>query len=519
MRLARGQPAELVGAVDLRRLLQLVDALGQKAVDGLLAAEDHAALLHAEARFGQQVERRALARRVAQHQHALVLLASDRRRRERIDLLVAVAKRQPGEHNALLAVKVRLDCERTAHDALGQRALEGHRARALERRQQLGDHTRALLRVKAEGRLAVPSRLQHHAHDVLLLRRQAQHVALAEDEAAVLPQRPQGFGHLRAHLQLASASGHAEEQLRLSVEHAGDVINLLAEGELERLGHQQLHQPGDKAVPDAQPLGLQARLHQPALQLADVGRVLQQADDLFVHARKAHPLRLEHKALAEGHRLPVRERVQELRHRLDDVHALLPHAQGHAHRLLPNELQRDLHFQRRLHRQRRLNRAHQLARVLPGTPAANLLDRAGGHRLQHRRRQMAAGLVHVAEEIARAAAAEPAARAHAHHAPRVVVHDKAQHARLLLHRMHAARPVQRQARRIFLLRRDAPERLHHVFRHRYSSSRTILNNLIIILRREKDSCLIFMLSPPKTRPSGKMSGAPPRGIPEVTSRD
>ena len=167
--------------------------------------------------------------------------------------------------------------------------------------------------------------------------------------------------------------------------------------------------------------------------------------------------------------------MQELRHRLDDVHALLPHAQGHAHRLLPNELQRDLHFQRRLHRQRRLNRAHQPAGVLPGAPAADLLDRAGGHRLQHRRRQMAAGLVHVAEEIARAAAAEPAARAHAHHAPRVVVHDKAQHARLLLHRMHAARPVQRQARRIFLLRRDAPERLHHVFRHRNSSSKNIFD--------------------------------------------
>ena len=458
VRLARGHALELVGAVDLRGLAQRVDALGEEAVDQLLSGEHDAALLHAEARGGELIERGALSGGVAQHEQIFLARHRRRGRSKRIDLLVAVAEDHLRDDYAVLAVEVRAHVQRAAHDALGQRAVEGDASGALEGGQQLGDHARALRCVKPEGRLPLTPGGKHHAHDALLLARQAQHVSLAVDKPAVRVERAQGRGHLCAHLDLPAAPGDAEEQLRLSVEHAGNGIDLLAEGDPERLGHQQLHEPRHEARRQREVLGLKARLRQMPFELADVGSVLQQADDLLIDALKAHPLRLEHEALAEGHAGLVLQAREELRHRLDDVHALLSHAQADAHGLrLADDAQRHLQLKRRLHRQRALQRAHQQRGVFARAAATHLLDRAGGHGLHHGGGQMAAGLVDVAEKVAGAAAAELAERAHAHHAPRIAVHDVAQHAVLLLQRVHAARAVERQSGVIFLIRRDAPE--------------------------------------------------------------
>ena len=461
VRLARGHALELVGAVDLRDLAHRVDALREEAVNQLLPGQHHAPLLHAEARGGELVERGALPGGVAQHQQVFLARQRGRGRGKRVDLLLAVAEHHPRHDHAVLAVEVRAHGQRAADDALRQRPVEGDASGALERGQQLGNHARALRRVEAKGGLSLAPGGKHHAHDVPLLARQAQHVALAVDKPAVRVERAQGFGHLRAHLDLPPAPGDAKEQLRLPVEHAGDGVYLLAEGDFERLGHEQLHEPGHEARRQREVLGFQPGLRQLALELADVRRVLQQADDLLIDALKAHPLRLQHEALAEGHAGFAAQAREELRHGLDDVHALLPHAQADAHRLrLADDAQRHLQLKRRFHGQRALQRAHQQRGVFPRAAAAHFLNRAGGHRLHHRGGEVPAGLVYVAKKIAGAAPAQLASRAHAHHAPRIAVHDVAQHAVFLLERMHAARAIERQRGAVFLLRRDAPEQFH-----------------------------------------------------------
>ena len=470
VRLARGHLAELVGAVDLRVLLHLVDALGQEAVNRLLSAENDAPLLHAEAESRQQVERAAFRRRVAQQHDALVAFRGRGLRREGVDFLVAVEEREAAEHQVVLPVEIRAHLQLPADDALGQRAVERHRSGAFQRGQQVGNHAGALLRVEAErGRRARPGlRGEQHADNAPLGFRQAQHVALAIDIRAVAVQHAQGFGHLRAHLQLAAAGEHAEEQLHLPVEHARHADDLFAEGDLKRARHQQLHQPRHKAIRHGQVFRIQPRLHELAFQLADVSRVLQKLDDLRIHPGEAHPFRLEHEALAEGDGRLFLQAAQKLRHALDDVHPLLPDAQGDAHRLLfAQQPKRDLHFQRRFHRQGALQRAHQRARVFARAAAAHLLDRAGGNGLHHRRRQMAARLMHVAEKVARAAPAQLGRRAHAHDAPRVAVHRVPQKTVFILEGMHAALTENHKARVIFLLRRDPPDDLH-TFSHKIS---------------------------------------------------
>ena len=470
MRLARGHLPELVGAVDFRILLHLVNALGQETINRLLTAEHDAPFLHAETEGRQQVERTALGRRVAQQHDALVVLRRRGLRGKRIDFFVAVEKRNAAEHQIVVPVEIRAHLQFATDDALGQRAVERHCARAFQRRQQVGDHARALLRVKAEcgGRTRPGLRRQQHADNAALGFRQTKHVALAVDIGAVRVEHAQGFGHLRAHFQFAPAGKHAEEQLNLPVEHARHADDLFAERNLERLSHQQLHQARHKAVGHGQVFRVQTRLHKLAFQLADVGRILQQLDDFRIYAREAHPLRLKHKALAERDGRLFLQAAQKLRHTLDDVHPLLPDAQRNAHRLFfAQQPQGDFHFQRRFHRQSALQRAHQRARVFPRAAAAHFLDRAGGNGLHHRRGQMAARLMHVAEKVARAAPAQLGRRADAHNAPRIAVHRIAQKAVFILKRMHAALTENDKARVIFFFRRNAPDDFH-TFSHKIS---------------------------------------------------
>ena len=335
MRLARGHLPEFVGAVDLRVFLHPIDALGQEAVNRLLPAEDDAPLLHAEAEGRQQIERAALGRRVAQQHDALVALYRRGLRGKGVDLRVAVEERDAAEHQVVLPVEIRAHLQLAADDALGQRAVERHRSGALQRGQQVGNHAGALLRVKAErgGRARPGLRGEQHTDDAPLRLRQAEHVALAIDVGTFAVQHAQALGHLRAHLQLAAAGEHAEEQLNLPVKHARHADDFLAEGDFERARHQELHQPGHEAIRHGQVFRVQSGLHELAFQLADVGRVLQELDDLRVHAGETHPFRLEHEALAEGDGRLFLQAAQELRHGFDDVHPLLPDAQGDAHRL------------------------------------------------------------------------------------------------------------------------------------------------------------------------------------------
>ena len=268
-------------------------------------------LSHAEAEARQQIQRRALARRIAQHQDAVVIVRLCLHRREGIDLIIPVLKGHLRRHQLIRAVKIRLDHQRPAHNALRQRTFNRHRTGTLQRGQHLGNHTCALRRIEAECSLSVPAAFQHHADKPALILRQPEHVAFAEHKTAVRIQRPHGLGHLGAHFDLSSASGYAKEQLRLTIKYARHMHNFLAEGDLERPCHQQLHQPRHKTGRNRQKLRLKSRLYERSFQLTDVCRILKQANDLRINARKAHPLRLKHKSPAEGHRLLVGKRLEE----------------------------------------------------------------------------------------------------------------------------------------------------------------------------------------------------------------